>query len=439
MPSGLLTRLEARKEALRASFWFVPGLVTACAAALAVLLVVFQSAADETIGHLIPWLFQGEAESARSVLSSIAGSMATVAGTTFSVTMVALTLAAGQFSPRVLRGFMRDRINQFVLGGFIGTFTYALIVLRAVRNTDEGVPNLAVTVAFLFALGSMALLILFVHHIAESVQVATVLDDITRETAHQVPHLFPAPLGKGAPSEGPLPAITPRGTAARVRSDDHGYVQVLDYDGICDAAEKADVVVRVEQAPGDFVSYRAVLATVWPADRCSQALAAAIRQSLVLARYPSIEHDVQFGIRQIADIGARALSPGVNDPTTGTNCIDYLSVILAHVIGREIPSPHRRTKAGDVRVVARGPAFDRMVHLAFDQICLYGRRDPRVMRRVLESLAHLADLTGDLERRAALAGMAERAVAHLPEDLDPDERSRIASLASGVATGKVVH
>lgn len=430
----LVTRLEGLREQLRASFWFLPGLMAVVAACLAILLVAFQSTADRQIGRLMPWLFQGEPESARSVLSAIAGSMATVAAMVFSVTMVALTLAAGQFSPRVLRTFMRDRTNQVVLGGFVATFTYALIVLRGVRTGEEGVPNLAITVGFLLALGAMILLILFIHHVAESVQVATVLDGITEETIAQIPVLFPAPIGQGEAEPRP---VAETGEAVTVRSETHGYVQVLDYDRLLRAAAEADVVVRLTQGPGDFVSFGSRLATVMPAERCTAALAGTVRSTFVLDRYPSIEHDVQFGIRQIVDIGIKALSPGVNDPTTATNAVDYLGVILSHAIGRQVPSPHRRADGdGRLRVIAMGPTYASMVHLAFDQICLYGKGDPRVMKRVLETLAHLAELTADLERRAALVEVADEAMAWAARGLPESDRAPLERLAGQVRAGR---
>lgn len=359
--NGAGTRLAGLREALRASYWFVPGTMTLLAAILGYLLVAYQDAVD----------------------GGIAGSMATVAGTVFSVTMVALTLAAGQFSPRVLRSFMRDRTNQVVLGGFVGTFTYALIVLRGVRNAEEGVPNVAVT------------LVLFIHHIAQSVQVSTILHSVTQETLAQIPHLFPDPMGTGEPEPGPI----------------------------------ADVLLRLAKGPGDFVSHGSRLATVWPADRCTEELADRVRASFVLARYPSIESDVQFGVR--------ALSPGVNDPTTGTNAVDYLGVILSHAIGRRIPSPYRRADgAGRVRIIAEGPSFGSMVHLAFDQICRYGKSDPRVLKRVLQTLAHLAELTSDIERHAALVEMTDEVMACAARGLPDRDRRPLETLAAGVRAGR---
>lgn len=431
--NGWITRAKGLREHLRASFWFVPGVMTAVGGCTAVLLVVYQTGADARIGAVIPWLFQGEPESARSVLSAIAGSMASVAAMVFSVTMVALTLAAGQFSPRVLRTFMRDRTNQVVLGGFVATFTYALIVLRGVRTGDEGVPNLAVTVAFLLALAAMVLLIVFIHHIAESVQVSTLMHSVTRETVGQIRHLFPAAAGEGEPEPRP---VADAGPAVPVRAEAYGYVQMLDYDRLLRASQAADVVLHLAQAPGDFVSYRARLAEVAPAARCTEALANDVRSSFVLDRYPSIDHDVLFGIRQIADIGIKALSPGVNDPTTATNAIDYLGVILSHAVDARIPSPYRRADGdGRVRLIARGPTFASMVHLAFDQICLYGKGDPRVIGRVLETLAHLSEQSLDLERRAALVEMADEALAWAERALPEDAWGPLGALARRVRAG----
>lgn len=112
------------------------------------------------------------------------------------------------------------------------------------------------------------------------------------------------------------------------------------------AAREGDVLIRLEKRPGDFVPHLSGLGAVWPAERCSDSLAGQIRDAFILAPYPSIEHDIEFGMRQMADIAVKALSPGINDPTTATNAIDLLGVVLSHAIGREIPSPLRRDGDG---------------------------------------------------------------------------------------------
>lgn len=249
----------------------------------------------------------------------------------------------------------------------------------------------------------------------------------------QVPHLFPALLGEPRP-EAAEPADLGRTPSARVRAaDEFGYVQVVDGERIFKAALQADVLIRLECRPGQFVSPGGTLASVWPAERASDSLAAAVRAGVITGRYPSSRHDVEFGIRQIADMAVRALSPGVNDPTTATTCIDHLGVILGAAINRERPSPYRRDDEGNLRVVAWGPDFAELVHLAFDPIREYGKRDPRVLGRVLTVLLGLSELTEDRGRRTVLAHAGQQAARAAEQGLDDEEdRAGVMRLARRV-------
>ncbi|HEY8491896.1 MAG TPA: DUF2254 domain-containing protein [Dehalococcoidia bacterium] len=423
--------VDGAGERLRVSLWFLPGLMTLGAAALAAVLVRSAGRLDGQLRDVSPWLFSGDAESAAELLGTIAGSVITVAGVVFSVTMVALTLVAQQQTPRVLRTFVADRVTQLVLGGFIGVFTYALVVLRSVRGTDGAVPATAVTVGVLLALGAVALLILFIHHMAQSVQVANVAARITRETVAQVPRLFPEPAGEPAPS--PAAVLEPAGSPAPVHARAFGYVQAVDAGRILKVARAEDVLIRLERGLGDFVAPGARLAAVWPAERASDALAGAVRAAVVTGTSPSLRHDVGFGIRQLADIAVRALSPGVNDPTTATTCIDHLGVVLAQVINRAPPAPLRRDAEGRPRVILPAPDFPDLAALAFDQIRTYGKHDAAVLRRMLQTLLYLAALTESPARRAALARLGEQVARAAEQGIDDEEdRSRVMRLARQV-------
>ncbi|MPZ22952.1 MAG: DUF2254 domain-containing protein [Dehalococcoidia bacterium] len=175
------------------------------------LLTEREQSVDSALGEVSPWIVRGDGRSAASLLSTIGSATITVAGVLFSVTMVALTLASNQFSPRILRNYMRDRVNQVVLGGFIATFAYCLLVLRSIQGNEDFVPAVAVTVGVVFALATLALLILFVHHIAQSIQVANILQGIAAETVGQIPHLYPDAVGEQVEDE-PQPGIIGRET-----------------------------------------------------------------------------------------------------------------------------------------------------------------------------------------------------------------------------------
>lgn len=191
-----MVKLQQRWKELRASFWFVPSLIILGAIALALGLIEAESlGASEALADW-PRLFGVGAEGSRGMLAAIAGSVITVAGVAFSITVVALTLASSQYTPRILRNFMRDRANQFVLGVFVGVFTYCLIVLGAIRGGgDRFVPSLAVLGGFVLALISVGVLIFFIHHIALTIQAETIIASVTEETNEAIDRLFPEELG----------------------------------------------------------------------------------------------------------------------------------------------------------------------------------------------------------------------------------------------------
>jgi uncharacterized membrane protein len=236
-------RLAALWARLLDSLWFVPGAIVLGGVGLAVAMVELSAHVDAEALAAWPRVFGASAESSRSMLSAIASSMITVAGVTFSITMVAVTQASSQYTPRILRNFMRDRANQVVLGAFVGIFAYCLVVLRTIRGgDDEGrfVPSLAVLLGVLLAVVGIGVLIFFVHHIASTLQASGIIDRVTRETIEVVDRLFPAAVGDDAPGppraagDGPDPR---RARAVPARAT--GYVQRVDSDGLLRAGARA--------------------------------------------------------------------------------------------------------------------------------------------------------------------------------------------------------
>ncbi len=345
------------------------------------------------------------------MLSAIATSTVTVAGVVFSITVVALSLAASQYSPRVLRNFMSDRPTQAVLGAFVSIFAYCLVVLRTVRGPDEGdfVPSLAVLGGMAMAFVGAFLLIYFVHHVASTIQVSSILERIAEETRSAIERLFPDALG--APADAAAAQI-PReaGASAIVVASSTGYLVSVDGDALLACAERRAIVVELVPAIGDFVVAELPLARVAPAAALDDATRDALRRCFVIDRQRTVEQDAPFGLQQIVDIGMKALSPGVNDPTTAIACIDHLSALMAAMADRRIPSPCRAT-GGVVRVVARGPDFDSMLALAFEAIGEHAADHVEVHERLVAAIGRIAEATDDDARRTALARQLEVVVA----------------------------
>nr|MBA3526913.1 DUF2254 domain-containing protein [Sphingomonas sp.] len=267
-------------QAVRSSYWFVPSVMALGAIALGVVTVWLDSGPADGLFESIGWYQESKPEGARAVLSAIAGSMITVAGVVFSITVVAIAYAASQYGPRILTNFMSDRGNQVTLGTFIATFVYSIVVLRTIYGGDDGfVPQLAVVVAMLLALCSVAVLIYFIHHVPQSIHVNDVLARIGRQLISSVETIFPACFG-----DDPEERETPRkqlerladerfGTGAnfaRIASEESGYVEAIDDDALIQCACKYDLTVRLLRSPGDFLYKGMPFALAWPRERVAQ-------------------------------------------------------------------------------------------------------------------------------------------------------------------------
>jgi uncharacterized membrane protein len=396
-------------RALQSSLWFVPSLMLCTSVAAAVGLVELQSTIDIDLSRRWPRLFGAGAEGARGMLSAIATSMATVAGVVFSITVVALSLAASQYSPRVLRNFMSDRATQAVLGAFVSIFAYCLIVLRTVRGPDEGefVPSIAVLGGMAMAFVGVFLLIYFVHHVASTIQISSILERIAEETKSAIERLFPEALGVPAVEAAAEWRELATGTA--IAAPTTGYLVGVDGGALLACAEQRSIVVELIPSVGDFVIAGLPLVRVEPAGP-DGATCDALRACFIIDRQRTVEQDVPFGLQQIVDIAMKALSPGINDPTTAVACIDHLSALLAAMANRRIPEPCRAT-GGVLRVVARGPDFNSMLSLAFDAIAEHAADHVEVHERLVLAISRVVDATVDGSRRTALARQLDIVVA----------------------------
>jgi uncharacterized membrane protein len=402
-----MNRLKQLLRNLEGSFWFVPSLIVTGSIALALALIDADSAGSRAWLAHWPRLFGAEAAGARGMLSTIAGSMMTVVGVTFSMTLVTLALASSQYTSRILRNFMRDRVTQVVLGIFAGIFTYCLIVLRTIRGGEEGafIPSLAVTFGVVLAIGGVGALIFFIHHIASSIQASNIIASVARETIEAIDRLFPGPLGRGPDADevnvisGTLPdrkwrTISVKGT---------GYIQSVDNAVLLRLAKEQKTVVRMERGVGEFAVEGTALAsfTVESPLPKEPEFVASLQAAFSLDRYRTLQQDAAFGIRQIVDMALRALSPGTNDTTTAIVCVDYLTAILARLSSRDIPSSHRYEE-GKLRVIAIGPTFASLVAESFDQIRTSASGNVAVLLRMLGALQTIASVTDNPGRRRVL-------------------------------------
>ena len=401
----MMTKLRVWWQAMQESFWFVPLLINAAGIALALGLIEADATMSKQWMAHWPRLFGVSADGARVILSTIAGSMMTVVGITFSMTLVTLALASSQYSSRILRTFMRDRVTQVVLGMFTGTFTYCLVVLRTIRGDDEGgfVPNVAVLFGVVLAIGGVGVLIFFIHHIASAIQASSILASVAEDTIEAVDRLFPAALGHRPADneEDPVAFALPERTWQAIPAGGNGYIQSVDNAALLRWAQEQKTIVRMERGIGEFVVGDALLASVARENPPEEDMLVALQAAYTISRHRTLQQDAAFGIRQIVDMALRALSPGINDTTTAVMCVDYLTAILARLASRTIPSS-RRFDEGELRVLAIGPTFASLVAESFEQIRGSATGNVAILLRMLGALHTIGSLTADPNRRCTL-------------------------------------
>ncbi len=401
MIEHIVRRLRARWQSLTDGLWFVPAVMIAGAIGLAVALIGLSELVDRDALIRYPRLFGADAGSSRSMLATIAGAMMTVAGVTFSITVVAVTQASSQFTPRLLRNFMRDRPSQLALGTLTGVFVYCLVVLRTIREGDAliFIPSLAVLGAMVLALVAIGVLIYFIHHIAGSLQASGILARVGGESVDAVERLFPEDVGEEGPATEPpgLDALSWQSCNATAS----GYITDVDADGLIAFATSCNTIVRMEHGIGDFVVEGTPLATAAMSAPLGEDERARLCGLYTISPFRTINQDLAFGIRQMVDMALRAMSPGINDTTTAITSVHHLTPVLVRLANRRVE--HRyRMHDGRLRLIATGPTFRSLVWDAVDEIRRNARGNVDVLSALLRCLGTAISETSDQDRRDIL-------------------------------------
>ena len=420
-------RVQNLLEEIRSSYWFLPAVMTLSAIGLSVLTTIVDQQTQIPITQNFGPVFGGGPEGARDLLTTVAGSMITVAGVTFSITIVAFSQASSQFGPRMLRNFMRDTGNQVVLGTFIATYIYCLLILRTVRvgTTQAFTPNVSVTVGLVLTLASLGVLIYFIHHTALSMQAPIIISELAGDLFSTIDRLFPEHLGSGKQAREISAPPQPQGEPDCVTSKSEGYVLALDTDSLMKIATDNDLVFGVEFQPGRFLVQGATIVRVWPSRRLNKRIAHMIRQTIVMGKRRTHTQDIEFAFEQLVEVAVRSLSPSINDPFTVISCIDWLGAGLVRLVDREFPSGFRFDEAGDLRMILREPvSFDRLVEIAFNPIRRYAGESAGVRMRLLDVLYRTAQQTQKRQRLQALVNQAAIVKRSIYEELSEVEDRR---------------
>jgi uncharacterized membrane protein len=394
---------------ITASLWLVPAIMIVAAIGLALVTLYLDDTLPRTWFEPLHGLLRIGPEGARQVLATIASSMITVASLVFSMTLVTLSLAATQLGPRLITRFMRDTVNQVVLGTFLATFIYALVVLQTVSSSEAQpfVPHLALTVGLVLTLVSLFWLIFFIHHVAVSIQADSVIAAVSDELSRAIANRFPQEQAAG-PRRLETPFLDrlaePAGVVESLMS---GYVQAIDSGALLRSATAQDLLIKVERRPGDFVIADAPLLRVWPRERLSDGLAATLREPIVIGRQRTPTQDIDFAVSALVEIALRALSPGINDPQTAITSIDRLAEALAELMRRPEPPSMVTDEDGALRLMVTPASFETVAGIAFNPIREAGRSNARVLRRLAEVLTGLTAFARTTPQHAVVAHQAQ--------------------------------
>ena len=405
--------LKAFWENLRSSFWFVPTIMALGAALLSVATIDADRISNATFANSVGFIWSGGADGARSLLSTIAGSMITVAGVVFSITIVALTLASSQFGPRLLRNFVRDRGNQITLGTFISTFLYCVLVVRTVRVKNEGdfVPFISVTCGVVLAVASIGVLIFFIHHVSRSIQADYLIANVGEEFRRSIEEHFPekprTPLSADATSYFRLEASGYQPLEAF--SEKGGYVQVIDQSGLIDFACGKSACVELMVAPGDFVLHGDVIAKIWTKEESNaNSLQGEMASFFEIGSQRTESQDVRYGGRQLSEIAARSLSPGINDPYTAMGCIDWGVDALSSAVRREPAPSYVQDAKGVIRLKKMPLGFGSICSVMMEPILSYGLNSAIVSLHLVVSMQRMVQYVKRIEDIRTLQRYGER-------------------------------
>jgi len=396
----LNARIRNFLSVLRETFWLLPGLMVAGGVLMAMGLVeVDRSGVIPREVLSGPWLYNGGGTGARTLLGVVATSTIAVAGTVFSITIAALTLAAGQMGPRLLRNFTRDRGNQLTLGVFLGTFSYVLMVLRSVRTQGEGefIPHLSLSFGIFLAFVCVGMLVFFVGHMASRINVDTVIDLVGDEARDAIGRLTAEVPGEAAPPEAFWR------DAVVLRDPRRGYLQQLDHGGLADWAAEHGTAIRMLVRPGAFVFPGAAIALMKPAVEGAEA---AIRNATALGPQRLSAADLEFAVRQLVEVAVRALSPGINDPHTAISVLDRLGAMLCDLAPLHLPIG---VALREDRVVLVVPSVDYagLLDAMFHMIRQNATANAAVLIRLMDVLTAVADCERDPARVAELQRHAD--------------------------------
>jgi len=391
-------------DRLRRSYWFLPALMSLLACCLSAGLLWVDAQGSFPWLKALPLLAGLTAEGMRALLQTIAGSMITVAGVTFSITVAAVATSSSQYGPRLMTNFMDDRGNQITLGVFVATFVYCLAVLLGMGDVSAGegdrepLPRAAILGAVLLTLGSLGVLIYYIHHVPESIHISTMVTQTGRSLLAKIRHHYP--------KEGEVAATAEAGEAAAgghgVRARMYGYLQHIDLPDLRRIAGSRGCRIDVTVVPGEFIFADHEICRIYGDEAPSKETQSAVRACFIAGERRTPSQDLLFLVDQLVEVAAVALSPGKNDPFTACHCVDWIAAGIGELMTRQDPNPWQGEENSAVGVCLRTVSLPDFIHAGFTQLYTYAAQDKLVSAHVVERLGMLIAGAEDERQRAQL-------------------------------------
>ncbi len=430
MLSRIRNRLRARWQDLLDGFWFIPGLIALVGPLLA-LLVLWLDSTGHTATEILT--FGGNASEARTLLSIVVSALITVTGIILPITLVTLQLVSSQFTPRALRALLSDRITHTTFGGLLGIFIYCTIILISLRDPSEGgesgfLPRQGIEIAIMMIFLTVLLLGIFISHTVSAIQVSHIASRLAHQTFASIehPYLPPQKAESEDNSTELMQVWSKEREPIRIFAPDAGYIQTIDLHHLIQIVKKHHVRMHVKVCPGDFVTQGTAIIELWPPSARVHEEIVALRELFALARERDLAQDAAFGIRQLADICLRALSPAINDPSTAILCIGYLRALLERITSTPDPKSVYHF-AEDTILITRYHTFKEYISV-FSEIGTYAADNVRVVSTLLDSIISIASHTYSLlqrERFPLLYSISQKIAQHVlqqgPAQYDQDE------------------
>jgi uncharacterized membrane protein len=427
---------------LMATFWFVPALIIILSIFVSIGLLTLDQLTTFSQDGLGKYFFVTSTNSARSILSTISGAMIGVAGTVFSVTLVALTLASSQFGSRLIKNFMYVRLNQVVLGSYVATYLYCLFVLTAIRENDAYtfMPVLSILFAIIAALLNIILLIVFIHTIATSIQADNIISDISDLISEQTGSLYPMKIGSPSTNQNKTTDTTLQSKyflTISILASNSGYLQYVDGEQLLEKMQLYDALIVLNVRPGNHLVKGISIASLYSNTKLDEEQIKGINEQFVIGKTKVNNQDLAYSIDQMVEIASRALSSGVNDPYTAITCIDYLTSTLCLLSEIEFASNYRMDAENQVRIITTSTDFEGFMDVSFNQIRQFSAGSSAVILRLMDSLITLFNYTPNESYKKTILKHAKMVLnvgkQSLKEELDYkdlEERSRKILLAS---------